>query len=60
VLFLLNPGEVDVVARVAVSAAAATDALDETRFESRRGAFEVRLTPRTVRMLALDPIGQGK
>jgi beta-galactosidase len=54
VLFLLNPGEADVVARVAVDATQATDVLEEGRFESRRGSFEVRLVPRTVRMLALE------
>ncbi|WP_437673739.1 beta-galactosidase [Sorangium sp. So ce131] len=54
VLFLLNPGDGDVVARVTVRAARATDLLDDTRFEARRGALEVRLTPRTVRMLALE------
>ena len=54
VLFLLNPGEADVVARVTVGATGATDVLDDARFESRRGVFEVRLTPRAVRMLALD------
>lgn len=68
VLFLLNPGEADVVARVTVDAARAVDLLDDARFEARRassqgqqsaggsaaGVFEVRLTPRTVRMLALE------
>ena len=66
VLFLLNPGDADVVARVAVDAARATDLFDDARFEARRGGpagaqpgapsglFEVRLTPRTVRMLALE------
>ncbi|MCC6558299.1 MAG: beta-galactosidase [Polyangiaceae bacterium] len=53
VLFLLNPGDADVVARVAAAAPEATDVLDHERFEARRGALEVRLTPRTVRMLAL-------
>ena len=57
VLFLLNPGDADVVARVTVSATdatGATDVLDDARFELRCGAFEVRLPPGTVRMLALD------
>lgn len=55
VLFLLNPGDADVVARVAVAATRATDLLlDEGRFEARHGTFEVRLTPRTVRMMALE------
>ncbi|AUX26212.1 hypothetical protein SOCEGT47_067730 [Sorangium cellulosum] len=54
VLFLLNPGDADVVARVTVSAARATDLLDDARFEVRRGVLEVRLMPRTVRMLALE------
>jgi beta-galactosidase len=54
VLFLLNPGEADVVARVALSAARATDVLEEETFEVRRGVLEARLMPRTVRMLALS------
>lgn len=55
ILFLMNPGDHDVVARVTVSPAvsAASDVLDDTTFEGRRGAFEVRMKPRTVRMLAL-------
>jgi beta-galactosidase len=53
VLFLLNPGEADVLVRIAVSAPEATDVLDDERFEAQRGMIEVRLMPRTVRMLAL-------
>ncbi|WP_437853637.1 beta-galactosidase [Sorangium sp. So ce363] len=54
VLFLLNPGDADVVARVTVSAQRARDVLDDAHFEARRGALEVRLVPRSVRMLALE------
>lgn len=56
VLFLLNPGGSDVLARVTVPAARgrATDVLEEATFEPRRGAFEVRMKPHTVRMLALQ------
>ncbi|WP_437286715.1 beta-galactosidase [Sorangium sp. So ce406] len=54
VLFLLNPEDADVVARVTVRASRARDVLDDARFEARRGALEVRLMPRTVRMLALE------
>jgi beta-galactosidase len=56
VVFLLNPGEGDVVARVHLGGGAlrAVDVLDEGVFEIKRGALEVRLTPRAVRMLALE------
>jgi beta-galactosidase len=58
VLFLLNPGEGDVIAHVHVGAdlvgARASDLLDEATFEVKRGALEVRMTPRTVRMLAIE------
>jgi beta-galactosidase len=58
VLFLINPGAADVVAKVAIRGGAAparaVDVLDEAVFPAQKGAFEVRLTPRTVRMLALD------
>jgi beta-galactosidase len=57
VLFLLNPGDADVLAKVALrgggAPSRAVDVLDEGVFEARSGSFEVRLTPRTVRMLAL-------
>jgi beta-galactosidase len=54
VLFVLNPGEHDVLARVAVGGAqGAVDLIDDAVFEARRGALEVRMTPSTVRMLAL-------
>jgi beta-galactosidase len=56
VLFVLNPGEHDVLARVHAggeSASVAVDLIDEANFEARRGAFELRMPPRTVRMLAL-------
>jgi beta-galactosidase len=66
VLFLLNPTDTDLVASVTVQSpagagvvASARDALDDTTFGARSGAegqalFEVRIKPRTVRMLALD------
>jgi beta-galactosidase len=56
VLFVLNPGEADVMARVALGGTPqrAIDLLDEASFEARRGGFEVRMKPRTVRMLALE------
>jgi beta-galactosidase len=54
VLFVLNPGEHDVLARVAVGGArGAVDLIDDAVFEARRGALEMRMTPHTVRMLAL-------
>jgi len=54
--FLLNPGDSDVIARVTIGVGAtrAVDALDDTVAEARRGAFEVRMKPRTVRMLVLE------
>lgn len=56
VLFVLNPGEGDVVARVTVGGEVtrAVDVIDDAAFEARRGTFEVRVTPKTVRMLALE------
>ncbi|EYF00938.1 beta-galactosidase [Chondromyces apiculatus] len=70
VLFLINPGDMDVIARVAIDADRATDLLEDGRYEVRRGSggsgkpttmgrasaglLEIRLMPRTVRMLALD------
>ena len=55
VLFVINPGDADVVARVSIGGAAtrAVDVIDDAVFEAQRGAFEVRMKPRTVRMLAL-------
>jgi beta-galactosidase len=56
VLFLMNPGASDVVARVTVPGPSqrATDMLDDSTYAERRGAFEVRMKPQTARMLALD------
>lgn len=56
VVFLLNPGEMDVLAHVhlGTESARAVDVLDDAAFEIKRGALEVRMTPRTVRMLALE------
>jgi beta-galactosidase len=53
VVFVLNPGEKDVMARIAAPAfeGRAIDVLDETTVEAKRGAFEVRMKPRTVRMM---------
>ncbi|HEY4122352.1 MAG TPA: beta-galactosidase, partial [Byssovorax sp.] len=55
VLFLVNGGEADCVARVALGAeiAQATDLLDGDGFAGPRGVIDVRIAPRTVRMLAL-------
>ena len=55
VLFVLNPSDRDVVARVSagMERLRATDLLDEAVFESRSGTLEVRMKPRTVRMLGL-------
>jgi beta-galactosidase len=56
VLFVMNPGGADVVARVAVgpTVTRATDPIDGASFDVRRGAVEVRMQPRTARLLALD------
>jgi beta-galactosidase len=55
VLFVLNPGDRDIVARVSAGheRARATDVLDDTTFESQSGTLEIRMKPRTVRMLAM-------
>ena len=56
VLFVLNPGEHDVLARVHAGgdATRAVDLIDDATFEARRGAIELRMPPRTVRMLAMS------
>ncbi len=56
VVFLLNPGDGDVLAHVHLGAevARAVDVLDEAVFTLDRGGLEVRMMPRTVRMLALE------
>jgi len=56
VMFLLNPGAGDVVARVTVapSVRRATDVIDDLSFDAQRGALEVRMKPHSVRMLALE------
>jgi beta-galactosidase len=55
VLFVLNPGEHDVLARVhAGEVTRAVDLFDDAVFDVQRGALEVRMTPHTVRMLALE------
>ncbi len=54
VLFLLNGGDADCIARVTVPGAGrATDALDGTTCTARGDAIEIRLHPKSVRMLAL-------
>lgn len=56
VAFVIHPGATDVVARVTVpGATAAVDALDGTRVQvdASAGTVEVRMPPRTVRMLTL-------
>jgi beta-galactosidase len=56
VLFVLHPGANDVMARVAAPAGVrrATDLLDGTVVDVARGAIEVRMPRKSVRMLALD------
>jgi beta-galactosidase len=52
VVFVLNPGRTDVVARLSVPGVeAAHDLLDEGRVSCEHGLLELRLPPRTVRML---------
>ncbi|MDC0740079.1 beta-galactosidase [Polyangium mundeleinium] len=55
VLFVVNPSERDIVARVSAGAVRtkASDLIDDSTFEARAGTLEVRMKPRTVRMLAL-------
>ncbi|MFO0762074.1 MAG: beta-galactosidase [Byssovorax sp.] len=57
VVFVINPGSHDLVAKVGIGVgdARAVDLLDETAVDVKRGAFEVRMKPHTVRMLALSP-----
>jgi len=56
VLFVVNSGDGDVVARVTAAgdAARAVDLIDDAVFDARRGVLEVRMPARTVRMLALE------
>ncbi len=56
VLFVLNPGDADVMARVATVGCPgrAVDLLDGTTTEAVRGAFEVRVPRKTVRMMAIE------
>lgn len=56
VLFVLNPGDADVLARVASRGlrGRAVDVLDGTTVEAVHGAFEVRMLRRTVRMMVLE------
>jgi hypothetical protein len=39
---------------VGPAVAAAVDLLDEARFDAARGALEIRMRPRTVRMLGIE------
>ena len=39
-----------------LSGRSATDVLDDAVFEATRGTFEVRMKPRTIRMLALSSL----
>ena len=53
-VFVINPGPDDVVARVTVpSVQTARDALTEQNVHARAGTLEVRVPPRTVRLLAV-------
>jgi beta-galactosidase len=56
VLFVIHPGAEDIVARVSVPEAtrAAVDLLDGTRVRALGGSVELRMPPRTVRMLAIE------
>jgi beta-galactosidase len=57
VLFVLNPTDSDLVARVSVGptrATSARDLLDGERAPVAGGAVEIRTPPKTVRMLALE------
>jgi beta-galactosidase len=55
VVFVINAGGADLIAKVAIGGAdaRAVDLLDDTQVEVKRGAFEVRMKPHTVRMLGL-------
>ena len=54
VAFVINPGDVDVVARATVRGVReAEDLLDGTRVAVTAGVLEVRMPPRTVRMLGI-------
>ncbi len=56
VMFLINPGEEDCPARVTAPKGVkqAVDLLREQHFTVSSGAFEIRIKPKTVRMLALE------
>lgn len=56
-IFVLNPTEVDCVARVSLPLpprTSCTDVLDGTSFTPRGGVLEVRLPPKTVRFFAVE------
>ncbi len=56
VLFLINPGREEIDARISIGTAtdAARDLLKEQRFGVKAGVLEVRIKPKSVRMLALE------
>jgi beta-galactosidase len=56
VLFLINPADIDVTARVSVGAGPtrAVDLMKEQSYVVQQGALEVTLKPKSVRMLALS------
>lgn len=57
VLFVINPTESDLVARVSILTSdvrAAHDLLDGEHIRVQQGAIEVRVSPRTTRMLCLE------
>lgn len=54
-VFVINPGGDDTVARVGVPGAKrAFDAFDDRPIEAPHGAFELRMRPRSVRLLRLE------
>lgn len=55
VMFVINPGDHDVVARITVpkGATRVADAFDDTTLSAVRGAAELRVAPKSVRMLTL-------
>lgn len=53
-LFVGNPGDRDLVARVSIRVASASDLLDEAHPTVGDGFVELRVAPKTVRMLRID------
>lgn len=55
VAFVINGSAQDVVARVAIGRArSAEDAIDGAKFGAKDGTFELRMAPRSIRMLVLE------